>query len=89
MTLLNLGIECVTYMRLDRVSLGNFGDHKSVGEGVYELRLSFGPGYRIYYGLAGEHVVLLLAGGAKGKQTKDIRTAQKLWKSYKAEKAGE
>lgn len=76
-------------VRLDRVSLGNFGDHKSVGEGVYELRLFFGPGYRIYYGLAGRHVVLLLTGGAKGKQTKDIRTAQKLWKDYKLEQAGD
>ncbi|MEM9806928.1 MAG: type II toxin-antitoxin system RelE/ParE family toxin [Cyanobacteria bacterium P01_D01_bin.56] len=76
-------------VRLDRVSLGNFGDHKSVGEGVYELRFFFGPGYRVYYGLIGNQVVLLLTGGAKKKQTKDIKTAQKLWQDYKREQAGE
>ena len=76
-------------VRLDRVSLGNFGDHKSVGEGVYELRFFFGPGYRVYYGLAGNQVVLLLTGGAKKKQTKDIKTAQKLWQDYKREQSGD
>ena len=50
---------------LDRSNLGNSGDHKQVGQGVYELRLFVGPGYRAYYGIAGKHVVLLLTGGSK------------------------
>lgn len=71
--------------RLDRVSLGNFGDRKSIGAGVYELRFFFGPGYRVYYGLAGRRVVLLLVGGDKKGQNKDIQTAQRLWATYQNE----
>ncbi len=72
--------------RIDRVALGNFGDCKSVGEGVFELRLSFGPGYRIYYALSGLEIVLLLVGGDKKTQKKDIKTAQHYWKEYRKEK---
>jgi putative addiction module killer protein len=72
--------------RLDRVALGNFGDYKSIGEGVFELRLTFGPGYRIYYALDGLEVVLLLVGGDKKTQAKDIKTAQGYWKAYRIEK---
>lgn len=68
--------------RLNRLRLGNFGDFKSVGTGVYELRLFFGPGYRVYYGLAGKQVVLLLAGGTKKQQNKDIKAAQQFWAEY-------
>jgi len=71
--------------RLTRLRLGNFGDFKGVGAGVYELRLFFGPGYRVYYGLAGKQVVLLLAGGTKKQQDKDIRTAQQFWTKYRDE----
>lgn len=78
-----------TDVRLDRVSLGNFGDYKSVGEGVYELRFTFGPGFRVYYGLAGKQVVLLLTGGSKKGQNKDIKAAQKLWKAFQKEQQGE
>ena len=63
-------------VRLDRVSLGNFGDRKSVGNGVYELRFKRGAGYRIYFGIAGKRIVLLLLGGAKKNQSKDIRASQ-------------
>lgn len=70
--------------RLDRVADGNFGDHKSVGEGVYELRLFFGPGYRIYYGIVGRRIILLLAGGDKKNQSKDIKIAKRLLDSYKS-----
>lgn len=76
-------------VRLDRVSLGNFGDRKSVGNGVYELRFFFGPGYRVYYALAGKQIVLLLAGGEKKGQVKDIKLAQTLWKQYQIEQKGE
>jgi putative addiction module killer protein len=69
-------------VRLDRVKLGNFGDRKSVGEGVFELRFTFGPGFRVYYGIVGKQIVLLLIGGSKKNQDKDIKTAQKFWKAY-------
>ncbi len=68
--------------RLTRVADGNFGDHKSVGEGVFELRIPKGPGLRIYYGLDGPRLVVLIGGGDKSSQKKDIRNAQKLWKEY-------
>ena len=54
--------------RLERVEEGNFGEHRSVGEGVSELVINFGPGYRVYYGLDGPSIVILLAGGSKATQ---------------------
>ena len=69
--------------RLDRVSLGNLGDYASVGEGVFELRLFYGPGYRVYYGLPGATVVVLLCGGTKDTQQRDIRTAKAYWTDYR------
>jgi putative addiction module killer protein len=68
--------------RLSRLRLGNFGDARSVGEGVYELRLDFGPGYRVYYGLADETVVLLLGGGEKRSQPRDIQEAKQHWQEF-------
>ena len=70
--------------RLTRVRDGNFGDHKSVGEGVFELIVPKGPGLRVYYGLDGETLVILLGGGDKSTQTQDIRHAQELWRAYMA-----
>jgi putative addiction module killer protein len=68
--------------RLNRIRLGNFGDSKSVGGGVEELRIDFGPGYRVYFGRDGKSVVILLCGGSKQTQSKDIHAAQVLWKDY-------
>ncbi len=68
--------------RLARLEDGNFGDHKSVGEGVFELRIAKGPGLRVYYGLDGPKIVVLIGGGDKRTQNKDIGRAQKLWKRY-------
>ena len=65
---------------------GNFGDHKSVGGGVSELRLAFGPGYRLYYGREGSTLVILLGGGTKARQARDIATAQACWQVYKQER---
>ena len=72
--------------RIDRVELGNFGDHKGVGKGVSELRIDFGPGYRVYYGARGEELVILLAGGTKQRQARDVATAQACWRAYQKEK---
>ena len=68
--------------RLARVRAGNFGDCKSVGSGVLELRIAFGPGLRVYYGLQGRQIVVLLGGGDKSSQARDIRRAQELWQQF-------
>lgn len=72
--------------RLDRVRLGNLGDHRSVGEGVMELKFHVGPGYRVYIGQDGDTVVVLLCGGDKSTQDEDIQKAKRYWKEYKGEK---
>jgi putative addiction module killer protein len=64
--------------RIRRVSLGNLGDTKSVGEGVFELRITYGPGYRIYFVRHGDTVIVLLAGGDKSTQKQDIERAKEL-----------
>lgn len=64
--------------RLDRLAFGHTGDAKAVGAGVFELRIHFGPGYRIYYARQGEAVILLLCGGDKRSQTRDIAMAKRL-----------
>ena len=69
--------------RLERIKLGNFGDHRSIGEGIYELRLHFGTGYRVYYGQLGDEIVLLLAGGDKSTQKQDIQRVKYYWHDYK------
>ena len=74
------------FTRLDRLEVGNPGDHRPVGSGVLELRLQFGPGYRIYYGEDGDVLVILLMGGDKKTQSKDIKKALSYWKNYKEEK---
>lgn len=70
-------------VRLNRVRLGNPGDCKPVGDGVMELRMDFGPGYRVYWGQDGDVLVILLCGGDKSTQTRDIATAKQYWQSYK------
>ena len=69
--------------RLDRVILGNFGDAKSLGDGLHELRVDVGPGYRVYYGHAGQCLVLLLCGGSKRNQSRDIELARQYWNDYR------
>ncbi len=69
--------------RLNSVKYGNFGDCQSVGDGVFELRLHFGPGYRIYFGVVSNTIVLLLCGGDKSSQARDITRAKAYWLEYK------
>ena len=71
---------------LDRLERGNVSSVKSEGAGVQELRLDFGPGYRIYFGRDGEGLVILLGGGTKRRQQADIATARALWQEYKERK---
>jgi putative addiction module killer protein len=69
--------------RLDRLQDGNFGDYRSLKGGLFELRLHFGSGYRIYYGRRGDELIILLAGGDKSSQTRDINKAKQYWEDYK------
>lgn len=71
---------------LDRLEGGNTGQLKSLGGGVHELRIPFGPGYRIYVGQDGERLVILLTGGTKRRQSRDIARARGLWADYKLQK---
>ena len=73
-------------VRIERLHSGLFGDCKSLGHGVHELRLDYGPGCRVYYGVHGNRVVLLLCGGDKSSQRKDIRKATGYWQNWKASK---
>ena len=70
--------------RVLRLAAGNFGDCKSLREAVWELRINWGPGYRVYFAKEGRSIVLLLCGGDKRKQTADIERAIGYWKDYKA-----
>ena len=66
--------------RMDRLASGNFGDHGSCRNGVWELRIDVGPGYRVYYGMGHQAIILLLCGDDKRKQQADIRRAVDYWK---------
>jgi putative addiction module killer protein len=71
---------------LYRLEQGNFSNVKSVGQGVSECRIDFGPGYRIYFGRDGNTLLILLGGGSKKTQSRDIGNAQSLWAQYKIDK---
>src|SRR3954454_11039984 len=71
---------------LARLEQGNFSNVKSVGEGVLEYRIDFGPGYRVYFGRDGETLVILLTGGTKKRQQRDIDAARMYWRDYKLSK---
>lgn len=72
--------------RVSRIELGNFGEHKPCRDGVWELRIDVGPGYRVYYARAGTTVVLLLGGGDKRTQAADIARACDYWRDWQARK---
>lgn len=70
-------------VRLDRLEYGHFGDCKSIGQGIFEIRLQFGAGYRIYFGEVDRTVVLILGGGDKSSQPRDIEHVEAYWLAYK------
>jgi putative addiction module killer protein len=70
--------------RIDRLGQGLYGDCEPVGEGVSELRVFLGPGYRVYFGEDAGHIVILLCGGDKDTQARDIKAAKDYWKEYKS-----
>jgi len=86
-SLKNKDIKHRVQERLDRIALGNLGDHKPItnSHGVSELRLSFGAGYRIYYGKKNNKVIILLCAGSKSTQKKDIKKAIGYWLDYISE----
>jgi putative addiction module killer protein len=79
---LDKAIKARIQARILRFETGNLGDHKDVGEGVWEARMDFGPGYRVYFGKQGTELVLLLVGGDKSSQIKDIKRAKEFWTEY-------
>jgi putative addiction module killer protein len=70
--------------RIGRIEQGLYGDYRPVGEGVSELRIFLGPGYRVYFGEEDGHIVIVLCGGGKGTQARDIKAARQYWKEYQA-----
>lgn len=68
--------------RIERLYLGNYGDYKILGDGVYELRLFFGSGYRVYFGKSARTLIILLCGGNKSTQKRDIKKAKEYWRKY-------
>ena len=71
---------------ITRLAQGNFSNVKGLGQGVFEYKIDFGPGYRVYFGKDGDHLVILLAGGAKKRQQQDIQAALLRWLDYKKRK---
>jgi putative addiction module killer protein len=77
--------RAVIAARLLRIQAGNFGDVKALGGGVFEFRIHFGPGYRIYFSEVNNILIVLLCGGDKSRQSRDIKTAIALWEEYSDE----
>ena len=82
--------QAIVLERIARLRLGNYGDCKNIksGGGVWELRIQYGPGYRVYFGKDGNTIVILLLGGDKGSQHRDIDKAKRYWIDYKESKHG-
>ncbi|MBI5092757.1 MAG: type II toxin-antitoxin system RelE/ParE family toxin, partial [Candidatus Hydrogenedentes bacterium] len=74
-------------VRVQRMAAGNFGNHKPLSDGVWELKIDHGPGYRVYYAQTGRRVVMLLVGGDKRRQQADIETAVRYWQDWQRRNA--
>jgi putative addiction module killer protein len=77
--------RAIILARLARVRLGNLGNTRSVGDGVQELKIDYGPGYHVYFGHHGTQLIILLNGGDKSRQDEDIETAKTYWQAYHKE----
>ena len=82
-SLRNIQTQARVFRYVRSLSLGIFNNCRSVGEGVHELKIDFGPGYRVYFGNEGKTIVILLCGGSKKSQNKDIALALKYWAEYR------
>ncbi len=81
----DLRVRALIASRLDRLAYGNAGDVKPVGGGISELRIDYGPGYRVYFMRRGKEIIILLCGGDKSTQAKDIKTAKRLAEEWREE----
>lgn len=79
---LDAAVRARIFRHVARMEGGNLGDSKAVGDGVQELRMHFGAGYRVYYGRDGDTIIILLGGGSKRGQSRDIKAAKERWKNY-------
>ena len=75
--------QAILYKRIRQAGLGQFGKTKSLGEGVWELKIDHGPGYRVYYGIHKDELILILIGGSKRTQVSDIKKAHLYWAEWK------
>ena len=82
---LDVAVQAPIQARVLRFENGNLGDHKALGGGVWEARLDFGPGYRLYFGKDSAALILLLVGGDKASQSKDIDAAKRYWDDFRKE----
>ena len=75
--------RAIILRRINQAEEGNFGNYRDFGEGLYEFKISFGPGYRVYFGIDGDALIILLCGGDKGSQDDDLRKAKRYWEDYR------
>lgn len=75
--------QAILYKRIRQAGLGQFGKTRNVGDGVWELKIDYGPGYRVYYGIRGDELILILMAGSKRTQTADIKKARAYWIEWK------
>ncbi|MFC1745899.1 type II toxin-antitoxin system RelE/ParE family toxin [Candidatus Riflebacteria bacterium] len=80
--------RAIIQRRIDSIEAGNIGNVSECGKGVHELKINYGPGFRIYFGNDGAKIIIILCGGEKGTQQKDINRAQEYWGVYKEGKDG-
>jgi putative addiction module killer protein len=83
-SLKNLETRALIFQRIQRIKLGHFGDCKPIQDGLWEFRIHYGSGYRIYYSRTGNRVILFFCGGSKGSQKKDIKLAMKYLEDYRS-----
>jgi len=82
-SLRDTGVKARLLKRLDKVQLGNLGDWKYISDGVFELRENFNKGFRIYYGMEKRRMIILLCGGSKSTQVRDVRKAKQYWREFR------